>query len=512
MEAWQLVTTIVIAYCVVCLGLGFVAGRRLKRSLEDFFVLSRTAGLLVIFLSVAATYHSAFAFLTSVAVFAKAGVSFWIASMAWTTLAAVFGYYYGRRVFLLGKARGYITPADLLADYYGSEGIRVVTALVMALFIVAYVVVQAIGLGIILSIASGGHVPYELASLALVLVAVAYTILGGLRAAYWTDVLQGVWMYIGVWAAALAITFTFFPGGLPELFRAVGEVDEKLLVMRWSPDLLLSFMLVYSMGLMLLPHLWTRYYAARDTWTIKWSSVLTAAYLSSYYLPAMMVGLTAAVLDARGVPGLLEPGFIGELVKAYGSRDAVMAFMIYRFTPPLLAGFLLAGAAAAAMSTLDSLVGATSQVLTRDIYQRYIRPGASERELVLVGRIIIAVLAVVGWLLAVTRPGLIFDITAIACAGGLQFLPATLQAIKPTKRCWIGTRGALAGIVVGSLATALLSSKIGGKLGFPITFHPAEAGVIGLALNTLTAVIATRILGEEHPPLHRVFREVLGEG
>ena len=95
-------------------------------------------------MATAATYHSAFAFLTSVAVFAFAGVTFWIASSAWTVLAGVFMCLIGPRIYRLGNARGPLTPADMLSDYYDSKVIGIITAIVMALFIIAYIVVQAI--------------------------------------------------------------------------------------------------------------------------------------------------------------------------------------------------------------------------------------------------------------------------------------------------------------------------------------------------------------------------------
>jgi len=339
----------------------------------------------------------------------------------------------GKRLFILGKAKGFITPADILADFYESEGLRYVTAVIQALFVIAYIVVQAIGLGIVLSIASGGHIPYQWASFALMMVAAIYVAIGGMRAAYWTDVLQGIWMYIGVWIAALAILFRFFPGGLPQLMNAVRNVNPKLLTLNWSPDLVISFIMTYSFGVILLAHMWMKYYAARDTWTLKWSSAAMGLYISSYYIPTAIVGLTAAVLNAVGIPGVLKAGFISMLIKRFGSRDAVMAYMIYNFTNPILAGFLLSGAAAAAMSTLDSFLGATSMILTRDIYHR-VRKRASERELVVVSRVLIFVWALIGWYFAVLKPGLIFNITAIACAGGMQFLPSLVQALYPTRR------------------------------------------------------------------------------
>ena len=56
-----------------------------------------------------------------------------------------------------------------------------------------------------ISIGSGGRISYEVGSLILVMATALYVAVGGLRAAYWTDVLQGIWMYLGVWLAGLLI-------------------------------------------------------------------------------------------------------------------------------------------------------------------------------------------------------------------------------------------------------------------------------------------------------------------
>jgi SSS family solute:Na+ symporter len=500
-EAWQVTTTIILIYCALVIVVGFLAGRVLKKSLEDFYVLGRRAGIVVTFLATAATYHSAFAFLTSVATFATTGITFWVASSAWTTMAAVFMYLVGTRLMKLGKARGHISPADGLADFYRSELLRVLVAVIMALFVIAYIVVQAVGLGLILDIGSNGTIPYAWGSLILMVVTTVYMALGGLRAAYWTDVLQGVWMYIGIILAGVLILGRLAPGGLPTVFDQLRTLKPPLLVMRWDPVMMLGTIMIYGPGLMLLPHLWIKYYVARDETTLKASALGTAIYLSSYYIPAAMVGLAAAVVDAVGMPGVLEKGFISALTKQYGSADAVMATMIVKFLHPVLAGFLLAGAAAAAMSTLDSFLGATSLLLTRDIYQRYVRPDKPESEYVLISRILMFVWMLIGWYFAILKPGLIFDITAIAVAGGLQLVPMTLQMVVPRKKV-INARGAVAGFVVGSLLVALFTVQTGKYFGMPpaYLYHAAVAGLIGLAANvavTLLISFLTRPSREE---------------
>jgi len=492
-EAWTMVMAILVLYLILMIGLGYYATRVLKKNLNDFYLLSRTAGLLVLFFATASTYHSAFAFLTSVATFATTGVSFWVGAFAWTTLAGIVGYVIGKRIYILGKARGYISPSDLLADRFNSELLRVITAIVWAIFIVGYITVQAIGLGIVISIGSGGRISYEVGSLILVMATALYVAVGGLRAAYWTDVLQGIWIYLGVWLAGLLIMYKFFPGGLPEMFEAVREVKPELLTLNWRAQLLVGNIIVFGVGVMILPHLWIKFYAARDTRALKWTSALTALYLSSFYIPAMLVGLTAAVLNVKGAPGL-EPGFIRDLTTKYGSADAVMAYMIYVFTHPVIAGLLLAGAAAAAMSTLDSFLGSISMILTRDIYQK-INPRASESSLVWVSRALIILFGLVGWYLAILKPGLIFDIVAIAAGGGLQVLPALIQAVFLTRRVYINKYGALAGLIVGAALVLIMSVQTAKYFGTPaaLRFPPSEASLYALIANVIVALVVTAL-------------------
>ena len=513
MEAWAWVTTIIIVYSLIVVGLGYVAWRRFQRTIEDFYLASRRVGFLVLFLTLAATYHSAFAFLTSVAVFSKSGISFWVGASLWTTLAAVAGYVLGVRFHKLGKERGHITPADLLADYYESEAVRVLTALVQAAFVIAYMVVQSIGLGIILSVGSGGRIPFELASLFFMGVTIFYLVVGGHRAAFWTDAIQGVWMYIGVWGAGLYILYKYFPG-LGGLMDQVRQVDPKLLTMNWPIDLVTSFVIVFSLGIILQPHMWLRYYSARDKDTLRLGSAGMALYVSSYYIPAALVGLAAAVFNATGLviagKTILQEGFIDQLIKTYGSRDAVMAYMIYTLTPPIFAGFLLAGAASAAMSTLDSLLGATSMVLTRDIYQRYIRPKASEQELVLVGRLLIILWGIIAWYFTIKKPGLIFDIVALSASGTLQFLPAVLQAVFPTRTHWINKKGAITGVIAGLAVNVALTNKFPIAKALGLTgYHPAVAGAIGLIINIIIAIIVSKATGDDNPEKRKLYAQIL---
>ncbi len=205
MPGWMISTGLVFAYLLFTLVLGYFANRALTVDLEDFLLYGRKAGFVLLYLTVVASFHSAFAFLGSGGFFFRHGIGFWDAG-AWTVLVGAITYVLGSRIWALGKRFGYMTPADLVADFYESEAVRVVVALVSVGFTILYIQVQAQGLRYIISVASGGRISFKFGTLILLLVAAGYLMAGGLRAVYWTDVLQGVWMYVAVWVGALVLT------------------------------------------------------------------------------------------------------------------------------------------------------------------------------------------------------------------------------------------------------------------------------------------------------------------
>ncbi|MEM4032877.1 MAG: hypothetical protein QXV53_06230, partial [Zestosphaera sp.] len=141
----------------------------------------------------------------------------------------------------------------------------------------------------------------------------------------------------------------------------------------------------------------------------------------------------------------------------------------------------------------------------RDIYQRYVRPGKPESEYVAVSRILMIVWLLIGWYFAILKPGLIFDVTSIAVAGGLQLLPLTLQMIIPKKKL-INKYGALVGFAAGSITVALFTVQTGKYFRMPVTYHAAIAGLIGLAVNTFLAVLISTLTKATEDE-KRVFEE-----
>jgi SSS family solute:Na+ symporter len=495
MEPWVVATGLIFTYLIVTIVIGVVANRRLEVDLEDFLLYGRKAGLIVLYLTVVATYHSAFAFLGSGGFFYTHGIGFWVAG-AWTVLTGAITYVLGTRIWALGKKFGYITPADLVADFYESEAVRVVVALVSVLFTILYIQVQAQGLGYILSVASDDRISFELGTLILLVVAAGYLMAGGLRAVYWTDVIQGIWMYAAVWIGALVLAYQLFGGPL-ELWRAVAAERPDLLALPgprgfFTPGIWFGMTIALSFGIIFQPHLMIRFYTADSARTVKILGATTPIYLMTLYIPAALVGLGGALV----LPDLAVP-------------DRVFPELLFQFAPAWLTGIILAGATAAAMSTLDSILHSNMTVLTRDVYQRYVRPDESQGHYIFVGRILVVGLLAIGYLLSVTTFDFLVTLVTMSGAGALQLMPAVLGVCFPTPKT-LTKAGVLAGIAVG-LATLYLTLI---TWPHPLGLHAAVWSVLA---NGLVAWAVSHVTtGPSEATVQRIHGEVerfvYGEG
>jgi len=240
---------------------------------------------------------------------------------------------------------------------------------------------------------------------------------------------------------------------------------------------------VLSFGIVFQPHILIRYYTALSDRTIKWLGATTPIYLLSIYVPAAFVGLGGALI----MPDL-------EIA------DRIFPELLFAYAPAWLAGLVLAGACAAAMSTLDSILHSNMTVLTRDVYQRYIVRGASQSHYVQAGRVMVLLLLLVGYSLSVRTFDLLVVLVSLSGAGALQLMPAFLGVCFPSRRL-LTRAGVLAGIGVG-MAT----------LYFTLLVHPhplgMHAGVWSLLANALTTVVVSRFT---QPPSDATVERIHGE-
>jgi SSS family solute:Na+ symporter len=293
-------------------------------------------------------------------------------------------------------------------------------------------------------------------------------------------------MYIAVWVGALVLAEELF-GGPIQLWQRVAAERPDLLTLPgpegfFTPGMWFGMVIVLSFGIVFQPHLIIRYYTAASGKTIKWLGATTPIYLMTLFIPAALVGLGGALV----MPDIAVP-------------DRIFPEMLFAYAPAWLTGIILAGATAAAMSTLDSILHSNMTVLTRDVYQRYMVTDREEGHYIFVGRLIVVALLAIGYVLSVGTFEFLVVLVTLSGAGALQLMPAMLGVCFPSRRLTTKA-GVLAGIAAG-LLTLYITLVI---VSHPLGLH---GGVWGLLANFVVAGAVSRFTS---PPSEETVDRIHG--
>ena len=523
------------AYMLMLIWLCYLGYRKGKATEEDYYLAGRGQGTLVTSLTIMATFFSSAALLGIPGVVYKDGISFFIFALNLPVAGAAV-YLLGDRMRKLGKARHYVTPADLAGDYYGGSAVRLLAAATSALYVLPYVIMQIKAGGYLaqrlfpdsppLEFLGGSFTMYETGVWVLSFLTMAYVLVGGMRSVAWTDVIQGILLLSGMLVAGIA-TLAYF-GGPSGYFEAVSGLPGKALSLpgnsdKWNAGMLFTICAFSSLGAIIQPGQWMRFYAAKNSNTLRRSALVFAIILPICFLFGIM-------LVALGGQVLFPPEITLEGVMphpAVGTKssevDQIVIAMIQRVLPDMLGvtfgaivvTLILISVLAASMSTADSNLHALSAVLSRDVYDRFIRPESGERERTWVGRIVIVVstlaaVALVEWseeAKAFNPLELISQLMLLAIAFSSQLLPIAIDVLFLNK----GTRkGAVTGLAVGLGMVLLLTVKPDLSFGITKVIH---VSAFGAGINALVFALVSSFTSKLPEKRVDEFREIMkGKG
>jgi sodium/proline symporter len=155
--------------------------------------------------------------------------------------------------------------------------------------------------------------------------------------------------------------------------------------------------------------------------------------------------------------------------------------------PAAVTGIVMAAIMAAIMSTADSLLLQTGSIASRDLYERFINPKASDREMVLVSRGLVLGIGVVGYVIALVQPPAVFDIVIFATSIlSSAFAPAFICAVWWKKA---NTPGAIASIIVGASVSFVWEIA---NLTDTTTVAPVTVGLLASTLTIIVVSLATQ--------------------
>jgi len=456
---------VVIAYFVAMIGVGFAYSRQMK-SLDVYFAGGKQlswwlGGISFMMASVSAL---------SIVVYAGLGYQYGLVALTlyWTSVPAtlVTTWLLARR----WRRAGVLTPMEFLETRFSSS-VRQILAWSGIPLRVIDEGLKIVAIGIFVS--AGLKISPVIAMVGVGLITLLYTVAGGLWAVVITIFVQFVlvstavltlvplaWRAAGGWqhfVSAVPPGF-LFPAHAPYTWQYVG-----------------AFLVLSTLSVAGNWSLIQRFYCARDDGE------------------ARGVGWLASLLFF-----LLPPAWIfsGMLARAFIPLQAFDPQTIYArvssvLLPPGMLGLLIAALFAATMSVLSSGYNVIAAVLTVDVYQRLIHPRAVQRELVVAGRILTALVALfpLGIALTVTYfHWTVFD-TMVAAFG--FFLPPTvLPVLAGLLSRRLSATGALAGFTVGiGVGLAFLIYKWMFKPAALSSFQAASI-VIPAAVTSLVLLVA----------------------
>lgn len=474
-------------YLAAMVVIGFVAWRR-TRDFDDYILGGRSLGGYVTALSAGASDMSGWLLMGLPGAIYLTGLS-----EAWIAVGLVVGAYLNWR-FVAGPLRLYTersADALTLPDYFttrfgqdaGENGklLRVVSALVILVFFALYAASGIVAGARLFESVFG--MPYAQALWWGAAATIAYTLIGGFLAVSWTDTVQATLM---IFALILTPVIVMVAVGGPQASIAITShhAPEKLAWIGAGGAIAVVSALAWGLGYFGQPHILARFMAAQSVRTIPQARRIGMTWMMLCLLGAVLVGFF-------GIPYFTShPGQAGP-VSANPERVFIqLAELLFN---PWIAGVLLSAILAAVMSTLSCQLLVCSSALTEDFYRGFVRPAASERELVWVGRAMVALVALVAIFIARDPESRVLGLVSYAWAGfGAAFGPVVLLSLFWRR---MNGWGALAGIVVGA-ATVILWKHYAGSALYEIVpgFIAAGLAAIGASLATRApsaAVLAT---------------------
>jgi len=375
------------------------------------------------------------------------------------------------------------TMPEFLEKRYSESSRWILTVITLISYILTKVSVTVYAGAVVFKTLMG--IEFWSGALLIVLITGAYTILGGLRAVIYTDALQAIVLILG--SMTITIIGLFKIGGWNNLVESVGSSHFNMFLPADHPDF-------PWIGMVFAPPIIGIWYWCTDQYIVQ--RVLSAqnetqarrgtifgAYLK--LLPIFMFF----------IPGLIAYAMTKSGQLSYDSSDQVFPTLVRELLPSGMRGLVAGGLLAALMSSLSSVFNSCSTLFTMDIYKK-LKPNASEKKLVVVGRIATGIIVISGilWI----------PLMKVVSSGGLyQYLQSVQAYIAPPIAAvfllgifWnrINSRGALAALVGGfsagmfRLALEINKANLSGFL-----YDFADLNFLYFAIFSFLACIALMI-------------------
>ena len=450
----------ILGYSVLLIGIGLFVGRGVK-STGTFFVAGRRLGPLLLFATLLAANIGAGSTMGAAGIGYTRGLVawWWVGSAGIGTLLLAF--WAGPRVWRLAKEHDLQTVGDLLELRYGGavRGVVAVLLWVTTLFVLA---AQLIAVAFLLQSVAG--IPKIYGCLIGGIVVSAYFTAGGLLSSAWVNLVQLVVLTAGfVWIVPAALDSV---GGFNGLTMAAGEAGYSDIWQGGGPALYYMALLVPAF--IISPGLVQKVYGARDERTVRIAVGAAGLALMVFAFLPVLLGMVARV-------------HFPEL----STQALALPTLLVREMPLALGCLGLAAIFSAEVSSADAVLFMLATSLSRDLYRRFVRPDASDADVLRVARGAALVGGLLGVVLAIAFETIIGALTVFYSFLSVLFFVPVIAALY-TRRA--GAPEAFAAIGLGIPVLIVVDVMTSGQ-GFGV-WNPTLIGLLvsGVAFISVFAV------------------------
>lgn len=444
-----------IGYFVIILLIARFFARRVE-TLKDFFLAGRQFGSFPVALTLAASWFGASSTMGSINAFHDHGLS-----GAWQLVLPSILSFVVITLFMAKPVsrQSFLSQPEAVAAHYGKPG-RFLLALIILAATTTLIGSQMVAAGKLFQSVFGLDLTW--ATVLSTLAVVSYAMWGGYFTVVITDIAQMVFIWLGflillVFTATTAIpdatAWGHFLSHQPANFWDFSH--------HWQENsfLVVTFVLAWCIA----PEMWQRMSSTRSP---------EQAFRAGWQAFCVMLALFSIIAAI----GLLSTQIIGR-------SDTVLIDLALKIPVPFLSALVLLGFVSAVTSTMDSSLNVGSLTLTRDIYQGFLRPQASNRELIRVSRIATALMVLPAMALALYFQDLIHIlwISADIYACGMFFPVVGMLYLKNPGK-WSGVLAMSFGIT-SVVFSALIQNSV-----IPNWFHLPGwpySTLIGIGLSGL---------------------------
>jgi solute:Na+ symporter, SSS family len=481
----SLLVAVVIGYPLILVGLSIYRSRRVQ-SHADFMVAGRNVPVMLLVGTLVCTW------IGSGSLFGGAGLAYrigiaemWFSFGAWVGLVVAY--------FLAGRVRriAQYTVPDLLEQRYNATA-RLLGTLAIILAYVTIAAYQFRGGGWILTIVTDGAVTPTQGMLITAAVVVVFTAMAGMMSIVTVDILNGI---IITGAILIALPYMVMSaGGVSDVLAALPDGHTSVL---GGHNVLWVIGVAMPTFLLLLGEsgMYQKFFSARDENAARRAVV-------GMVLGVMLIETTLVLLAIVGravYPELMEQ----TTILGRAGSETIILHIARHGLPVILGALLLAAAVAIVLSTGNTFLLVPSTNVSRDVYERFINPNASEKRKLSVQRAFVVLFGALGLVLLTQFQTVLAMALYAYSLVGASLTPALLAAFLWKRVTAEGGVACIAG-GLGSILGITLLSRMGVNFtlafaGNTFDFADYEYIVIPGVLTSITLMVVVSLLTKPSP-------------